>query len=431
MKYYCSLLLVLLCLSCKKKEIITVNYRPPYDPSLRISHQENDSTLTLSWNKYTGKDFKSYHLIYGTTRFNGYSPFDEYIWYEDFTSADELGFKVERLPKTQDHFFILKVNLRNVEEAYIDTLRHVRPGIYLPREISDALIDRDRKIVYLMDMAKGQIWKTNYETGEELGSISLKSPLGQCALASYGGTLNELYVPTRDGFVFIVDATSMTIKERVYVQMPYPQIPLANDSVFYVNATYPYPAISQVPYVYDHLFVVYTRATLQYRIMGNYALERNARIHYLDGTNNEFVEIRIQPGYPPVKWYGYGWPYELVRVDKDLSPDIFCSFPGGQKYISGAEGVIFDGVFQREADLPGAKYANFTISENADVIYAARADSARVSVFSYPALSKTQEFKTRLLPFKMFLDGKQLICITRTSNFGTRSYSLIEKIDLP
>lgn len=428
MKYYYFLLLALVCFSCKKKENITVNYRPSYDPSLRVSHQENDSTFTISWDKYTGKDFKSYKLIYIRTMIDYYIAGDYEIWEKEFTSADGLSFQVGKLSKTMHHSYILQVNLNNVANAYLDTLEYIRTGTaYLPMNATDALIDRGRKIVYLVDQAQGRILKANYETGTELDSISLKSPLGQCAIASYGGILNELYAPTRDGFVFILDAETMAIKERVYVKIPYPQIPFAGDSVFYVNSTLPFYSSAK------HPFYMYNRTTLTPVTMGDY-FRKNARMHYLGGPKkHQFLEVRMVPNSPAVKWYGGELSEDELYYlpTNDLSADILCPFPGGEKYISGTEGYILDNIFRREGNLPGTNYTNFTLNENTDAIFAARADTSKIILFSYPALTQTNAFKTRLLPSKMFLDGKQLICITRTHNFSPRAYSFIEKVDLP
>lgn len=426
MKYFYYLLLALTCFACKKKEVYTVINQLDFDPQLRVTQQVNDSTITISWNQYTGPDFQSYGLTYYSTTFFGSNA--EYIpvWHKEITSVSELSCLVEKMPKNRHHFFDLRVNLHTTRMGYMDTLTHIRTDQGLPLYVTDAQIDTVRHLLYLMDGPKGRIIKVDYQTGQKLAAITLPSELGMCALGSYNGILNELYAPTRDGFIFILDTRTLAIKERIYTIMPYPQVVAAVDGKFYVNSTFPQKDV----YTYEHPFTQYTRATMEMRELA--MLQFNTRVWPLEGGDYpRFIGIRIHEDYPPIRLDAYSSNYPHHTLVKNLVPDIYKHFPDGQRFISGAEGIIFNTLFQVEHNLPGDKYGSFEIGDNMQTVYASRADDGKIFAFSIPSLQQKHEFNTRLPAFRIFTSGRQLICITRTGIYSRTPHSLIEKIDLP
>ncbi|QEC53548.1 hypothetical protein EDD80_103317 [Anseongella ginsenosidimutans] len=439
MKYnlYFSLLLVCALLvisgSCKKETIFIIEKKPQV--TLKIDKVINDSTITLKWTKYEGNDFKEYQLYRSTIVLENNEFVSSNSIIKVMHDADSVEFTERDMPfaKNIDYTIVVITDPASDENSY-STATYIRPRTLLSATFSDVLINRDRKMIYLYDRPSGKISAVDYEKSVELASVDLNVPIGYCDLGDFGGINTELYVSTYDGWIEILDAATLTTKDRLYVSGEEALSVVAEKGKLFVSTT----DRSEVPGMPNGPLKVYDRATK--KLIGRSGLHERTRLLYLEGTDLELIDITINLIPEDITFFRFNSEGKAEVVKEDpyhgdymISPSLAKSFPDGSKFITSRSGSIFNKslTFDRNIKDHSGNYVDFTFSENADIIYCAVNAKNKIEAISYPSLAPLKTYSTSYPPLRIFRDGNILLSVSAgILGFGGDKYYLIDKITL-
>ncbi|WP_133055348.1 hypothetical protein [Niastella koreensis] len=397
--------------------------------TLKIDQVINDSTIVLSWNKYTGASFKQYTL----TRQGTYLKGDKFGQYYDtvFTSsnANETSFTENKMPLATDIFYFLMVETgTDVPGSYPPQVIYTRPNSLLHCIPTDVIFSKTLNRLYIFEQKKINI--IDYFTGRPVLSKEFPAGIGYCDLATYNGS-NELYVPGNDGWVNILNATTLEQIDHIYVAGYTIGSVLSRNGKLYVSSS------DQSLGAFSNNMKIYDRATkaLVSRVGSYYP----SRLMAFDNTNLEMIEMNLNmyPSYPT--YYLFAPDGTLVFSkggsslgNYNMSTSILRSFPYGDRFITSNFGTVISKSFAFERYLKqDGHYADFAFNNNGTVIYAADAQSKKIDVINYPANTNTGSYPAKLYPFKLFRDDNMLILVSKTSQDNySDSYILVEYIKL-
>jgi hypothetical protein len=436
-KFLTVIISFLMLFSCKKEQQTEIRILPKTSTApitLSIDKAINDSTLVLKWNKFTGTGFKSYVLTRSSKIFkNGSFIFINEIL-KNLTSIDSLTYFEGNMPYTTDVLYSINVITDAEINSLNATLTYKRTDTYLNGRFSDALIDQQQKTVYLIDHQTGDIIAYNYETNKKITAVKLNTAVGFAALGNFEGA-SELYVPTEDGWLQILDPANLTLKERIYV---------GGRSIGSVIATSGKLIISSSDLSFQSMdskaIKIYDRKTKE--VTGHTGYWEYTRLLLLENSNTEFIDITFNILPTQLSYYKIGSDGLPVNSFNDnyhgdypVDGNIVRSFPDGQKFITSSSGTVYTKglVFEKNLAFAGSSaYSDYAFNNAGSIIYCAFNFEKKIQAISYPSLTPGQTFQTKLYPRKVFRDGNQLICISReTTNFySSESIIFIEKFNL-
>jgi hypothetical protein len=424
-KIILCLLIGLSFLSCKKEDVIVVVQKP----SLKIDQVINDSTIVLSWNKYVGSNFKQYMLTRQATYLKG----DQFKQNYDtvFTSSDakETSFTENKMPLATDlSYFLIVQTDPNAPGPYPPRVTYTRPNSLLYCNPTDVLFSKSLNKLYIIEQKKINI--VDYTNGRPVLTKEFPAGIGYCDMATYNGS-NELYVPGNDGWLNILDATTLELKDHIYVAGYTIGSVLARNGILYVSSS------DQSLGAFSNNMKIYDRATkaLVSRVGSYYP----SKLMAFDNTNVEMIEMPLNI-YPNDPSYYQFTPDGIMLNSKGapsqssyyMGTNIVRSFPNGDRFITSNFGTVINKslVFERYLKQYGF-YADFAFNNNGSVIYAADAQLKRIDVINYPAYTNTGSYSTKLYPYKLFRNDNMLISVSKSAqdNFSN-GYILIENIKL-
>jgi hypothetical protein len=418
-------------LSCKKEieEVVVINPAPTA-MQLEIEQVINDSSIVLKWSKFTGK-FQKYRLVRSASYLKN-GQFGSFIEAVDSSSdVNHLSFTEKGMPLAKDLYYDLYVSsdttqfnrgFRPVARAY-----YQRPNSLVYGIPKDVLIDKSQKWIYVTEEDKITI--VEYTTGRIIRSKDLPVSIGFCSLGDFNGS-RELYVPVNDGWLHILDATTLQVKDKIYVAG------YDIGSVVTVNSKLYVSSSDRSGGGYSNCIKVYDRATKT--MVGRTGEWDRTRLLILEGTTVEMIDLTISLSPVDLSYYQFsatGTP--LVRKEDSYHGDylmdanIVRSFPDGSKFITSSSGTIINKslVFDRYVKQYGS-YADFAFNSDASLIYAAYASQKRIDVVTYPATTAITSYTTAFYPYKIFRDGNSLISVGKTHINQQQTYLFVEKINL-
>lgn len=423
--------------SCKKDPIVENRILPKVSGvvNLVIDQKINDTTLILKWNKYGNTDFKSYTLTRTSRIFKDGSFVLSTEVLRNFTNADSLTYLENKMPYAPDVQYLLSVNTDPVKFTNGSRLIYQRPTSYLTmRKLSDVLMDEQLKTVYLIDQEYGTIISYNYETNKKIQTTKSSASFGYSALGNFEGS-KELYVPLMDGWIQILDAVSLTLKDRIYVGGTQVSSIVATNGKLIVSSS-----DRSFASLYNNTVKIYDRKTKN--VLGRTGNAEYTRLMLLENTDYEFIDISVAGSPGELSYYKInsdGLPLTNTRDsyhgDHPLSGSIVRCFPDGQKFITSASGTVYTKglVFEKNITNPYSNlFSDFAFNGSGSTIYCAYANEKKIQALSYPSLSVIQTIKTNLVPTKIFRSGNQLIAITKDSDYTSFNEAIIfiEKITL-
>ncbi len=396
--------------------------------SLKIDQVINDSTIVLSWNKYAGANFKHYTLTRQATYLKG----DKFGNYYDtvFTSSDanETSVTENKMPLAIDisYFLIVQTDAFTSGPNRAEVI-YTRPNSLLYCIPTDVLFSKSLNKLYIIEQKKISI--LDHSNGRPVLTKEFPAGIGYCDMATYNGS-NELYVPGNDGWLNIVDATNLTVKDRIYVAGYTIGSVLARNGKLYVSTS------DESLGSFSNNMKIYDRATKT--LLSRAGSYYPSRLMAFDNTNVEMIEMPVNR-YPADVSYHLFTP-DGVRVNSNgpssvnayVGTSIVRSFPYGDRFISSNFGTIVTKslVFERYLKKDGF-YADFAFNNNGSVIYAADAQLKRIDVINYPAYTNTGSYPTKLYPYKLFRDDNMLISVSKSVQDNiSNAYILVEKIKL-
>jgi hypothetical protein len=427
------LLICFIYLSCKKEieEVVVVVPSSTVTNQLRIDQVVNDSTIVLKWSKYTGKNFQKYRLVRSATyqKKDRFESFGEPV--DSSTDVNHLIFTESNMPLASGIYYTLYVSTDTTQFNQglkpIGDVYYKRPNSLVSGFPTDALIDKQQKRLYLA--VENVLVLVDY-AGRIKASKEFPAGFGFCSLGTFNGN-SELYVPVNDGWLQILDAATLQLKDKIYVAGDAIGSVVATNEKLYVSST----DLTQDAF-YSNSIKVYDRATKN--LVSRTGYNDRTRLVPLDGTSIEMVDLTLNLMPVDLSYYQFspaGIPLakkeDTYHGDYLMDARIVRSFPDGSKFITSSSGTIFNKslVFDRYIKQHG-NYSDFAFNNDGSIIYAAKAFEKKIDVVSYPATTTTSSYTTAFYPYKIFRDGNTLICVSRTFINQQFSYLLIEKIDL-
>lgn len=418
-------------LSCKKeiKEVVVITPAPT-PTQLKIDRIINDSSIVLNWSKFTGK-FQKYLLVRSATYLKN-GEFRSFVEPVDSSSdLNHLNFTENRMPLARDIYYDLYVSndttqynrgFRTVARVY-----YQRPNSLVFCIPKDVLIDKQQQWIYITEQNKITI--VDY-TGRIIRSNDLPVSIGFCSLGDFNSS-KELYVPVNDGWVYILDAATLQLKDKIYIGGYDIGSVVAANGKLYVSSS------DMSSGGYSNCTKVYDRATKD--LVGRTGYWNGTRLMKLEGTSVEMIDLTINLIPIDLSYYQFsaaGVPLikkeDPYHGDYRMDANIVRSFPDGSKFITSSSGTIFNKslVFDRYIKQYGDSYSDFAFNADGSLIYAAYGTQKKIDAVIYPDATTVKSYATAFYPYKIFRDGNSLICVSKTNINAQMSYLLVEKINL-
>lgn len=428
-----SLIFCFICLSCKKEteEVVVITPATDMTVQLKIDQQINDSTLVLKWSKYPRGHFQKYRLVRTATYLkNGqFSIYSEPV--DSSTDINHLSFTENNMPLARDIYYDLYVKQDSTQYyqgfQQVARLYYPRPNSLVYGTPKDVLINRQQQWLYVTEQNK--ITVVDYTTGRVIRSKDFPVSISFCSLGDFNGN-NELYVPVNDGWLQILDAATLQLKDRIYIGG------YDIGSVAAVNGKLYVSSSDMSASGYSNCIKVYDRANKTE--IGRTGFWDRTRLLPLEGTSVEMIDLTINLAPIDLCYYQFsaaGLPLikkeDSYHGDYQMNPNIVRSFPDGSKFITSSSGTIFNKslVFDRYIKQNGS-YSDFAFNSDGSLIYAANASQNKIDVVTYPGTTTISSYPTKYSPFKIFRDGNTLICVGKAASGQYTNYLLIEKINL-
>lgn len=426
-KLILCLLVGLTYLSCKKEDVYVVADPTPKEP-FKVNQVINDSTIVLTWGKFTGTHFKQYRLIRTATYQKGdmFGVFLDTIFIN--TDVNQTSYTENKMPLANEIRYLLYVDKDTLQPGYFPAqANYTRPNSLLACNPTDVLYSKALQKLFVTDQQK--IYVVDYTSGRPVNTKQYPVGIGYCSLAFYNGSY-ELYVPLKDGWVDILDATTLQLKDRIYVAG------FGVGSVLALNGKLYIASSDYSTGLYSNCIKVYDRATKTLITRTGYWDQ--TRLVTLEGTNVEMIDLTINVSPVDLSYYQFAPDGTLITKRNDtyhgtytMNPNIVRSFPDGSRFITSAAGTIFNKslVFDRYVAQNGT-YTDFAFNSTGSVIYAANGPQKRIDIITYPATTNTGNYPTKFYPYKLFRDDNTLITISKASTSSQGAYLLIENIKL-
>lgn len=426
------LLVSFLCAACKKETNIVISPSSNIDAvEFKIDQVINDSTITLKWSKLSGAVVQKY-IIQRRAYYQKNGQIGNFVERIDSSSnMNRTSFTETKMPLSNDILYELWISTDTTQFnqglMYKAGVYYQRPHSLLYGIPTDVLINRQQKKLYVTE--QNEISVVDYETGKLLTSRSFPISIGYCALGDFNGSA-ELYVPVNDGWLEILDATTLQVKEKIYVAgFGIGSVAAVNQKLYVSSSDRAYSG-------YANCIKIYDRATKI--LIGRTGYWDQTRLVPLEGTSVEMIDVTINLG--PVGLFYYQFTPEGVLLSKKedtyhgdylMDPGIVRSFPDGSKVITSRSGTIFNKslLFDRYVNQNG-NYSDFAFNNDGSLIYAAHANQKKIDVVTYPATTTTNSYTTALYPYKIFRDGNRIISVSRTFINQQMTYLFVEKINL-
>jgi hypothetical protein len=436
MKYlFYALIFSSLFLAACKKETKTETRIIPASAAfaIKIDQVINDTTIVLKWSKYAANDFKKYVLSYsGKVFIDGRGQIVSGVL-KEIANPDELSFEVRGMPYSEEVSYYLNVLTEDMKKPLFFYVTHFRTTAYSSARFNDVQINKTAKRLYLTNFNPGTVISYDYQAGRVDKSVGIGKTIGWVDAGNYAGK-PEVYVPTVDGWLLILDGLSLEQKDRIYVGgRSITSVECFDDKLFVSSSDQTYGSS------HEGGVKIYSRADK--KLLGVTGYYNNTRLLHLEGSVYDLVDITTN--ISPVQLYGYRIAGTGVPVSKfedsyhgdfDMDPAILKSFPSGGKFITSARGSIFnrDLIFQKSIAGPyGASYSDFDFNESGSSIYCASKSTPKVTEIRYTDLSEVRTFQTKINPFRVFRDGDQLLVLSREESFDQgRVAFFVEKFKL-
>ena len=403
----------------------TISVRTDAPPAVTLLRADKVADgIALEWEPYTGGAFQVYRVY----RSGPDCSESEKVLLAEIADAGEVTYLDMRSPFVSRSCYFVEVANTNGQFRRSNGLTVDDPAgsvfNFIP---ADMLLHPSASVVFLVDAGAQRIIRYNFDTGSAEGELSLPGEVGFCTVGD-SGFGPEVYVPARDGWVYVYGADDLTLRTSINTGLP-------NSSVILDGKGHVIVAMQPSPW-WEQPVRTYERATgINLDGNGDFDGDRLRRIpseqafmsisqsvspidmEYFELTDEGMISLHADDSY---------------HGDHPLDPRIFRIAPTGEYAITSAEGAVYTanssmeyrGSLQRGALL----YSDFAFSPDGKTIYAGTQERTSIQIGSYPSLLRSDEILTRGAPvFLEYRDGS-LICLSRTE--GAEQTSGLEIIEV-
>ena len=235
----------------------------------------------------------------------------------------------------------------------------------------------------------------------------------------------ELYVPREDGWVYIYNAESFELLDRIDTGRASSSVIFNQNKLFLSTDAW----TSRPLKVYDRTTGDILEET------GDFDL---TRLRQVPGSNTEIFEITLNIGPVDQDLYRFDNNGELIEHlddryhgDFDLDANIFSFFPQSDRFITGRQGAIYskDMIYQSRLPQGYLQFSSFSFNIDKNLIYAGCSNEKSVQKFDMNELSREGFLETNSYPQFIFKKDQRLLIIGRSSNTNQANY-VYEEITL-
>jgi hypothetical protein len=332
--------LILFLCACRKEIVYVVEDSTP-DIQLQISQIHNDSSVSLSWNKFTMRNVRSVKLIRQWEKIiDAHFEFQNDVIMEA-DNTETTSYDDEHVPFSYLTRYVIEVTTTEGNVIYSTPAQHKRTKNIYQGFISDVLADTSAKIVYIFGHDQGTITAIDYISGTVVTSEQLEPFIGFCALGTFNGE-KELYVPTNDGWVDIRNPQTLQLKDRIYVAgLTVSSVVSHNGQLFISTSDRGSTGL------YSGALKVYDRATKQLISRAGYS--DRSRLLLFTGSNTRIAEISLNLLPTQLSSYEFNASGELLNGKDDnyhgdfmLDGIVVKASPDGKYLVSSQKGSIVD-----------------------------------------------------------------------------------------
>lgn len=369
---------------------------------------KNDSIYYVSVLRKIGEDD-------GTL--DGYTTVQEYIL-NNYTTYTDNNVPAER---------IVTYKIRGVipdgypgysgRYVYSNAVKYERDINTINTVADNVLYQEHNNTLFFFNSSAGVITSYNLDTKEQ-NAIEVNSAIGYCKLSKYNNKY-ELLVPRSDGWLFVYDADSLTLKHQVKVSESSLSSVADNDSLLYINSSN----------YYENLYVVSrNNYTVLHTLNWGYTGDNNKKIQIIPGTSTELFDANDYYLTYAV-FDGTGNLIQKVTSDDWSSYNYSSNFkiiPNSKKAIFAPYGKIYNNTTNYVNGIPygSFRFSDFLFNSSGDEVYTGCSNSKKIVAYNAVSLQEIKHIQTQAYPFRLFYNNGQIICVsvTTTSSYTT-SYS--------
>lgn len=379
--------------------------------------------VTLNWQKYAQSDFASYEIFRAANATETGSPIASFVdanttTYQDKTPSIEPSL----------YYYVRVVNkydqYRNSNRVLVDSPAG-KIFYYSPQY---AVIHPTEPIVYILDQASNKIKAINYNTNAEISSPVVSGSAGSFAVGDNGYGM-EVYVPSSEGYIYIYDAKTLTLKTSILTGIKTTCV-TTNGKGFLVASLVPSPW-------WEQPVRIYSRGNKGLISGASNGLFDNAILKFIPNTDNiisitrsvspidmDYIQINSSGSVTSTKDDSY-------HGDHSLDPMIFGISNNGEYLVTSSvgavysvPGMIYKGMVQRGM----LSFSDYAFSPDGNTIYAGVSNNKSVQIIKYPELSLNGQIETKAYPKFIFYRNGEIIAISQ--NQSSSIYFVIEKLKL-
>ena len=382
-----------------------------------------NGVVRLTWQHNVGNDFVQYDVfratdsafVYGVTNL------------ATITDPSVTTFRDTILPFVEELYYRVTVTNDAGYTRRSNTEEIQNPvGLVIDFIPYDVVKHPTQPLLYLLYRDGDHLVVANYETMEIVNEKMLSGTPGYMDIITTGGS-TELYIPNRDGWVYIYDAATLTEVSAISTGESNECVLADGDGYVYVSMDTYYEPIQ-----------TYSRATGDY-IDGNGDHDGD-RMRFLPG-NTEMISISTSVIPVDMEYFLFDGAGNFVEHHNDpyhgdhpLDPEIFRISPNGNFLVTSQSGAVYyaDSSLEYKGQIQrgSAEFSDFAFSENGNTIYGGTSNLRSILVATYPNLLQTGQKATRGYPAFIFRDGTELISVSRTSDSVYENSVGIEKINI-
>ncbi len=440
--YPCLLLaaVVLTTGSCQKKVIDQFELLPPANKSLTLKmvNEPGNQRVLLQWDKYQGISFSRYQVRRFALVSQGGNIVQQNEVLANFADVGTLGYEDEVPANVVMAVYTIEAVWSETEAPVFSNAVEINFDVPFVRFHHDAqfdvLIDAETEILYFIDMRLGAVSAFSLSENRLVAQDTIHRELGYGTFAQSEGIFAKaLYLPTRDGWLHILDPVTLATEKRLFLEE------LGISSVIVSGSSF-IAATNEGNYggkvkVYDRATHVLIDEAEYYSYLSLFTLPTKPRsffsiTHNLSPTQLTHFELADDGTIKSITEDSY-------HGDHPLGSEIVSVSPDGSRFISTGLGAIYSGNLVHEQTLApwsyqSPPYRGYAFNENGTVLYAALRGEQTVVQIALPDGTVTRKLDTTGNPCRIFKNGDRLIVVNEvmTTTWPINRYYFVEQINL-
>ena len=405
-----TLLIVLLTalyfVSCKRIENVPLpgsnnNHTSTVGPIVLQPLVISGNHVTLNWTKLDSSQVGSYRIVKCTD-----TMLEVYPYLDTIVVNNTLNSYVDTLPLDQYAQYFVIANLPNINYGLWpisnkQTCIKAGPNTILMNPVN-AVYDKSSHYLYIFG-TNNNIALYDVVNKQMLQQISTNATTrGHGDVGTYNGT-RELYVPRYDGWIYIYDATTLSLIDQINVGGELWGVSY-NNGVLFVSAlegnvsSYSRNTKTQISQKDLYLFA--------------------PRMKLIPGTNSKFLGVDEDNSIAFNMSFDAMGDYDSTRQLFENShypgAQTFAMYADGSSFISGARGNIFNSDLSFKSSLQSGNltFIYFDLNDAGRVIYGAIYNNKMIQGYSMDNYQLSRTINTQGYPFNIFYDNGSVICLS-------------------